>query len=324
MVRASCLSHDNKYLYTGSWDGTARKWDLKTGKCQVIYKGHKCRVYSIALTNDGTRLFSGDHGGAVKEWDTTSGECIETLSGFDYICHLDHNGKYLAIANGKEIRIHNREDNSTRDLKGHNEYILAIVIHPTENKLISCSEDNTAKSWDIESGKCIKTFTGHTTTVFNVVTNNDWSYAFTVSNDMTCRQWDLESRQCVNVFKGHKAGIIGLCYDTTTNHIITGSQDGTVMFWDVETGSNIATLHIYKDHALWTCPQEEGMDERWFYTENPEKLKIVEQDEEGNIVNTLDPDSSERKGHIQAYNRQDMVTARISNPDEYKWKQIHY
>ena len=36
---------------SGSWDGTARVWDTKTGKCKYVLEGHSHAVSVLVLPN---------------------------------------------------------------------------------------------------------------------------------------------------------------------------------------------------------------------------------------------------------------------------------
>jgi len=58
-VRSVYLNDDGTRLLTGSFDGTAKLWDVETGKCLMTYKGHYCNVYSAVLTPDGARVVTG-------------------------------------------------------------------------------------------------------------------------------------------------------------------------------------------------------------------------------------------------------------------------
>jgi len=46
-------------LATGSEDSSSRFWDVQTGKCVRLFKGHKGPIYSIAISPDGKILATG-------------------------------------------------------------------------------------------------------------------------------------------------------------------------------------------------------------------------------------------------------------------------
>ncbi|WP_109830369.1 WD40 domain-containing protein [Reichenbachiella versicolor] len=66
--------------------------------------------------------------------------------------------------------------------KGHRSKINEIIFTPSGKQLISCSDDNTVKIWDVESGKELKTLTGHTQQVKSIAINRDGSRIFSGGN----------------------------------------------------------------------------------------------------------------------------------------------
>src|SRR5918996_1684524 len=51
-VCSVAISPDNKFIVTGSKDGTAKVWDSKTGQLMHTLAGHTDRVGSVAISSD--------------------------------------------------------------------------------------------------------------------------------------------------------------------------------------------------------------------------------------------------------------------------------
>ena len=68
---------------------------------------------------------------------------------------------------------------------------------------LSGSEDKTLRLWEVESGKCLRTFEGHTGNVNSVCLSADGRYALSGSEDKTLRLWEVESGKCLRTFEGH-------------------------------------------------------------------------------------------------------------------------
>src|SRR5262249_29432748 len=67
-----CLafSADGKRLLSGGDDFAVRQWDLGTGKCVAVYKGHSQRVAAVAFGSDGKTLITASRHGSSKLWHT--------------------------------------------------------------------------------------------------------------------------------------------------------------------------------------------------------------------------------------------------------------
>ncbi len=84
-------------LISGSQDRTVRLWDVETGQCLYIFKGHTDSVWPVSFRSDGKQfvsasadhtirlwadsqtLASGSADETVKIWDVRSGDCLKTL-----------------------------------------------------------------------------------------------------------------------------------------------------------------------------------------------------------------------------------------------------
>jgi WD40 repeat protein len=72
---------DGILLLSGGVDQTVRLWDIDSGQCLAVLKGHESRVRSVAFSPDGKFFLSGGDDGAMKLWDSQSLQCIRTFIG---------------------------------------------------------------------------------------------------------------------------------------------------------------------------------------------------------------------------------------------------
>jgi WD40 repeat protein len=78
-VYSVAFSPDGQILASGNNDRTIRLWDVNTGSCLKILKGHDDRVRSIAFSSVGSLLVSGSEDGTMKLWDVQTSKCLKTL-----------------------------------------------------------------------------------------------------------------------------------------------------------------------------------------------------------------------------------------------------
>ena len=70
--------------------------------------------------------------------------------------------------------------------------VLIVVFVPIL-RLLTASEDKTAKVWSAASGECLRTLMGHTGCVNSAVFSPDGQQVLTVSSDKTAKVWSAAS-----------------------------------------------------------------------------------------------------------------------------------
>lgn len=150
-VREAVPSDDGRLLISVSNDQTARVWDFSTGETKSELRGHEhvveCAAFApvnsyasirelTGITVNGATsaptgqreagryAATGSRDKVVKLWDTASGQCLRTFV-------------------------------------GHDNWIRALIFHPSGKFLLSASDDKTVKVWDLATGRCTKTLDAH-------------------------------------------------------------------------------------------------------------------------------------------------------------------
>jgi hypothetical protein len=103
--------------------------------------------------------------------------------------------------------------------------------------------------------------------------------------------------------------------------VLLGDNDSKVRFLDRVSGELLGTLHYSDDAFLWTTPPDAaaGAPSGWLWTDRPELVHLVECNQEGGEDRrAVVPNDQRFRDYMLAYNRQDMVMARISDPQRYK------
>ena len=102
------------------------------------------------------------------------------------------------------------------------------------NILASCSDDNTIKIWDIESGACQSTLAGHNTPVTQVEFI-DADTIVTSSADGTTRAWDVATGTYKAEFEGDKFSFTK-----------SSGDEQTVGAYVVKKKDNLVLVHALK------------------------------------------------------------------------------
>jgi WD40 repeat protein/DNA-binding SARP family transcriptional activator len=92
---------DDGTLVTASEDGTARVWDLATGRERATFLGHNAPLHHVAVSPDGSRVATASDDRTVKLWDPSDGRELLTLTGHDNLVYgvaFSPDGRLLASA----------------------------------------------------------------------------------------------------------------------------------------------------------------------------------------------------------------------------------
>lgn len=97
---------------------------------------------------------------------------------------------------------------------GHDNWVRALVFHPSGKYLLSGSDDHTIRVWELATGRCVKTVQAH-------------------SHFVTCLAW---GRQSTSVSMENGAATNGSSdkapeTEKIINVVATGSVDQTIKIW---------------------------------------------------------------------------------------------
>src|SRR5512145_1797333 len=82
-VWGAAFSVDDKYVLTGSEDGTARLWDRKTGR-EVRQFGCPYLVYQVAFAPDGRSVLTNCGDTSIRLWDPETGKELHQFAPTDF------------------------------------------------------------------------------------------------------------------------------------------------------------------------------------------------------------------------------------------------
>ena len=83
--------------------------------------------------------------------------------------------------------------NETLTLKGHDGAVSAIAWSPDGKRVLTGSEDRTARLWDLATGRVLLTLKGHNAGVTAVAWSPNGLHIVTGSKDKTARVWSADS-----------------------------------------------------------------------------------------------------------------------------------
>ena len=141
-------------------------------------------------------------------------------------------------------------DESVKTFVGHSKALKTATFTPDGQNILSGSEDQTLKLWDIKSGNEVRTFFGHSDIISSVTISPDGNYALSGSNDSTMKLWDIKTGDLLKTFDGHQNWVVSVAFSSDGKYALSGSHDKTIKMWDIAKGNLMKTFEGHKDWVI--------------------------------------------------------------------------
>lgn len=124
------------------------------------------------------------------------------------------------------------------EFRGHSGPIRSASFSPDGKRVVTASEDHTARVWRSDGLGEAVVLTGHTALVRLAVFSPDGLRVLTASDDGTARLWQADGTGEPVILEGHSDSIMSASFDPTGRRVITASRDKTARIWSADgTGS---------------------------------------------------------------------------------------
>ncbi|QJW93766.1 WD40 repeat domain-containing serine/threonine protein kinase [Frigoriglobus tundricola] len=140
-----------------------------------------------------------------------------------------------------------RETPLLATLKGHTSFVRSASFGPDGTRVVTASEDGTARVWDAATGREQAVLKGHTSFVRSASFSPDGTRVVTASEDGTARVWDAATGREQAVLKGRTSTVESASFSPDGTRVVTASLDKTARVWDAATGREQAVLKGHTD-----------------------------------------------------------------------------
>ncbi len=232
-ISALLLLPDEKTLLCGSEDGSITVWDIdgnrQMAKATAIVDAYQYGgVGALALNSDGTLLASGCNKRIDKEYSSATVRIWNVQENYALHKELDYRGQ-----------------------------INDLVFSRDSQKLVTASNDFTAKIWDLNTESLLHTLKTkeegrelHYRAINSLAVSTDNRYVLTGGDDHYVLLWNLETGAFEREIGQHSNAVHAVNFLTELDLIVSSSNDSTLRIWKFESGDGDHSSDFEK-HKGW-------------------------------------------------------------------------
>jgi WD40 repeat protein len=242
------FSPDGQRVAAGAVYGTARIWDVNTGRPIVGIANRPGNVDAIVFSPDSNKLLTATEDRAIRIWDAISGKLTATLLGHDgrvqSMAFLPDRNRILTAQSASAKVWQYGSCCGVNILSGHEMAVKAVAFSPVEPLLASASRDSTIRLWNVSNGQEISTIVGHRGGVDALAFSPDGALLASGSEDQTIRIWDGRTGAAISTLVGHSGVVTSLVFSGDGKRLISGSWDRTIRIWNIPEGTQSKEIQV--------------------------------------------------------------------------------
>ena len=301
-VHNLAFSPNGQVLVSRAQDGEVREWSLAKLSSVETLRIHKGEVVRLELSPDATRMATSSMDGTVVLYDVPRRRVLRRIEAGPieraHAIAFSNDGALLAVSlPGGAVGLYDAKSGAERlVLRGHSQQVKRVQFCDGDRKLLTVSDDGTAKVWGLGDGSELARY-NPAEGVAEAAIDRSGRYVALALKNFTVQLHDLKAVSLVANWQVHRARIYAIefspdgktiattSYDesasllpvsggapkTLNGHmgrmweaqfsadgtkLLTNSYDGTARLWNVRTGRPIAVMR----HDSWVAWAEFSPD----------------------------------------------------------------
>lgn len=243
-VHSLAFSTDGQTLVSVGADSTIKIWHTGALDLIDILHKHHGNVRCVAFTPDGKMLATGGDDRRILFWNLRDRQVENTLSLDDTAAHsmvLSQDGKILITGSYRKIKVwqltsslnkkKQQEIQPIHSLMGHSHIVNSLAISANGKYLVSGSQDQTIRVWNLVTGELIHTLKSHRNGVYAIALSPNEEIIASGSADKTIKLWHLQTGELLATFSGHANTVTSLVFTASGEMLVSGSLDKTIKIW---------------------------------------------------------------------------------------------
>jgi uncharacterized protein with WD repeat len=212
-----------------------------------ILRGHNNRIYRASFSRDSRYVVTASGDSLAKIWDVNSGNMVMELKGHSshvFSARFSPNNRRVVTAGGETAKIWEVSTGTqTKMLIGHSMRVSSAAFSPDGGVIVTTSEDGTAKLWNAQNGKEIRSINIRKKGwVYDAAFHpNGRSVAIGAQGGMV-GLWDVSNGRQIRTLSGHSRAITSVTFSPNGQYIAASSIDNTAKIWESSSGRLVQTI----------------------------------------------------------------------------------
>jgi WD40 repeat protein len=255
-VYSAEFSPDGRTVVTAHGDGSARLWDVASGRLQTSLQASG-PVYQAAFSPDGSRITAATEA-HVLLWDARTKQPVATVQGSG---HLDTSERHKPTdfsREGDRLLTIDKESWMIWDTRtgkpakrGAIHEPRSVALSPTGRQValvntyggdVDLVDLQTGKSKGLVHGARLDNFVGFSPNGSRIVTPCAVNASQAAFSDYAAQVYDTQNGKVVAVFRGHSGKVLSAAFSPDGARLVTASEDRTARIWDAASAKHLATL----------------------------------------------------------------------------------
>jgi WD40 repeat protein len=251
----------NGNIISTSHDNSLKLWNIIDNNCILLLATEQF-VSSLLMLPENKFAYCFYPNNHINIWEMNSNpECIKSVNAHEGCKYI---GKLFLLSDlniacsakfDESFRIlildSKNEYNCIQNLSGHALIIETLISLPND-RIVSGSDDQTIKVWDLNQGICLKTLTEHNHWINSLIFIERDNTLISGSYDNSIKIWEVNGFQCLKTIqvKNRIKNLLLL----PGGYFASGGF-GSIEIWDIKNYECINTLKIqggWVDHLILT------------------------------------------------------------------------
>lgn len=242
------VDYDNtgRWILEASTDGTLRLWDIQHGALIHNLQTDDTAIWDIVFSPDGQHVIANN---SLDLIDIETGETERSFESADTVYALSFNpsGDLLAagLLNGEIVLWDTATGDEVQRLEGHTDAVWTLLFTDDGSRLLSVSDDQTARVWDTASWEVTRQY-DHASGIWAAALSPDNNLFATGTVEGEITFWNFDSTTPVRVIDrgtdNRQMEVLDLDFSPDGAYLVSGESDNHVRVWEVATGALAADL----------------------------------------------------------------------------------